>query len=173
MFLTLTYLCTTTAFPYMHVNVTSNALACEDFLKRYCADGDEVLNDITADLSTYRNNYIGHQNDNRFYRRAEQQFDKLFDHLWYRCWYRALLHLCFSVIHSYLKKLRRLIGVSLHYDMSFSYFSFFLSFLTTHFHSFCIQVPLFQAKRGHFNVLPTWVQCKKLSKNKLNYFNHA
>lgn len=36
-------LCTNTACPYRHVKVNSNAPVCEDFLKGYCADGDEVF----------------------------------------------------------------------------------------------------------------------------------
>jgi hypothetical protein len=35
-------LCTNTACPYRHVKVNSKAPVCEDFLKGYCADGDEV-----------------------------------------------------------------------------------------------------------------------------------
>lgn len=36
-------LCTNTACPYRHVKVNSKAPVCEDFLKGYCADGDEVF----------------------------------------------------------------------------------------------------------------------------------
>uniref|UniRef100_A0A453T7W3 4Fe-4S ferredoxin-type domain-containing protein n=1 Tax=Aegilops tauschii subsp. strangulata TaxID=200361 RepID=A0A453T7W3_AEGTS len=46
-------LCTNTACPYRHVKVNSKAPACEDFLKGYCADGDEVLNDTTEIFQSY------------------------------------------------------------------------------------------------------------------------
>lgn len=42
-------LCTKTGCPYRHVKVNSNAPVCEDFLKGYCADGDEVFM-ISLDL---------------------------------------------------------------------------------------------------------------------------
>jgi hypothetical protein len=36
-------LCSNTTCPYRHVKVNENAPVCEDFLKGYCADGDEVF----------------------------------------------------------------------------------------------------------------------------------
>jgi hypothetical protein len=43
-------LCTNIACPYRHVKVNLNAPVCEDFLKGYCAYGDEVCDAITRYL---------------------------------------------------------------------------------------------------------------------------
>lgn len=37
-------LCTNENCPYRHVNVNPKASACEEFLRGYCADGNEVYN---------------------------------------------------------------------------------------------------------------------------------
>jgi hypothetical protein len=51
-------LCTNTACPYRHVKVNSNAPVCEDFLKGYCADGDESLRQQGSALKNLGANFI-------------------------------------------------------------------------------------------------------------------
>ena len=46
----MTGLCTNRSCAYRHVNVNPKASICGEFLKGYCADGNEVLNN-SAEIS--------------------------------------------------------------------------------------------------------------------------